>query len=127
MQLEGYVPKAATPWETASGGIAVECAAARCAAGFRYEGVPGWYSLRVQYFDRNDGVSHFRLSVGTQLVDEWDADDRLPSKKTDGAASTRRVVNGIALRPGDEIRIEGVPGGAEPAGVDYIELVPNPN
>jgi len=127
MKLEGYEPKPATPWETASGGLAVECPAARCAASFRYQGAPGWYTLRVRYFDRNDGVSHFRLLVGSQPIDEWDAADRLPSKKTDGASSTRRVVEGIALRPGDEIRIEGVPGGAEPAGLDYIELIPNPN
>ena len=127
MKLEGYVPTAATPWETASGGLAVECPTARCAASFRYQGAPGWYTLRVRYFDRNDGVSHFRLLAGGQLIDEWDAADRLPSKKTDGASSTLRVAEGIALRPGDEIRIEGVPGGAEPAGLDYIELIPNPN
>ena len=125
MQLDGYVPTKATPWETASGGLAVECPAARCTAGFRFDGVAGWYTLRVRYFDRSDGVSHFRLSVGSQRIDEWDADDRLPSRKIDGAASTRRVIEGVALRPGDEIRIEGVPGGAERAPLDYIEIEPS--
>ena len=32
------------------------------------------------------------------------------------------VVSGIALRPGDEIRIEGIPGGQERAPLDYVEL-----
>ena len=33
-----------------------------------------------------------------------------------------RVVDGVALRPGDEIRIEGTRDGNEPAGLDYIEI-----
>jgi alpha-glucuronidase len=125
MKLEGYAPTAATPWETASGGQAVACPVARCAASFPFNGSPGWYTLRVQYFDQDNGVSHFRLLVGAQTVDEWDADDRLPSRKLDGAASSRRTVGPVALRPGDQIRIEGQPGGAERAAIDYIEVKPS--
>jgi alpha-glucuronidase len=124
MKLEGYVPRPATPWETASGGLAAECAAARCAASFRFDGAPGWYEIRVQFFDQRDGVSHFELRVAGQRVDAWDADDRLPSTKIDGASSKRRALPGVALRPGDEIRIEGAPGGAERAAIDYVELIP---
>jgi alpha-glucuronidase len=125
MDLEGYSPTAATPWETASGGQAVSCPIAQCAASFQFNGAPGWYTLRVQYFDQDNGVSHYRLSVGAQTVDEWDADDHLPSRKLDGAASTRRRVGPVALRPGDQIRIEGKPGGAERAPIDYIEISPS--
>lgn len=42
----------------------------------------------------------------------------------DGTSSTRRVVTGIALRPGDEIRLEGFPDGGEDAAFDYIEIRP---
>jgi hypothetical protein len=63
MKLEGYILKPVTPWETGSGGQAIECPADHCAASFRYDGAAGWYTIHVQYFDRNDGVSHFRLSV----------------------------------------------------------------
>ena len=125
MKLEGYVPVAATPWETASGGQAVTCPVERCAASFQFDGAAGWYTLRVQYFDQDNGVSHFRLLVGAQTVDEWDADDRLPSRKLDGAASTRRAVGAVALRPGDQIRIEGRPDGPERAPMDYIEITPS--
>jgi hypothetical protein len=31
------------------------------------------------------------------------------------------------LRPGDEIRIEGIPDGSETAALDYIEVAPNEN
>ena len=37
-------------------------------------------------------------------------------------SSTRRRITGLALRPGDEIRIEGIPDGAERAPLDYIEI-----
>ena len=38
MQLEGYTPVPVTPWEAASGGMAVSCPIARCAAHFVFEG-----------------------------------------------------------------------------------------
>jgi len=122
MQLEGYTPQPAVPWETASGGMAVACPAEHCAATYPFTGVPGWYTIRVRYFDLPLGVAHFRLLVGPQVVAEWDADDHLPARKIDGSSSTRRVFSGIALRPGDRIRIEGTPGGRDPAAFDYIEL-----
>jgi alpha-glucuronidase len=122
MKLDGYTPVPATPWEGASGGQAVQCGAPRCSAAFRFDGKPGWYAISVQYFDQNNGVSRFSLFVGSQLIDEWTAADRLPTAKIDSSSSTRRVIPGVALRLGDQIRIEGVPDGGEPAALDYIEL-----
>jgi alpha-glucuronidase len=127
MQLDGYAVQEVIPWEGASGGKAIACPVAQCAASLVFDGAPGWYSLRVQYFDQNNGVSRFRLWVANQLVDEWAADDRLPTRKINSSASTRRVISGIALRPGDRIRIEGKPDGGEKAAVDYIEVVPDSN
>ena len=37
----------------------------------------------------------------------------MPTQKIDSSSSTRRTIAGIALRPGDEIRIEGTPDGGE--------------
>ena len=128
MKLEGYRVVDVTPWETASGGKAVECTALAtgsaqgCTASFRYLGGAGWRDLSVEYFDQNNGASRFRVYVGEQLVDQWLADDHLPSRKPDGSSSTRRLITGLALRPGDEIRIEGTPDGEEFAPLDYIEI-----
>jgi hypothetical protein len=36
-----------------------------------------------------------------------------------------RTIAGIALRPGDRIRIEGTPDGNETAALDYIEIQSN--
>jgi alpha-glucuronidase len=125
MNLEGYTVRQVVPWEAGSGGgKAVGCAAAQCSASLKYEGEAGWRTIHVQYFDQIDGVSRFRLLIAGQVVDEWIAADRLPAKKLDGSSSARRLVRGIALRPGDEIRVEGIPDGGEPAAIDYIEILP---
>ena len=60
MKLDGYAILDVTPWEGASGGKAVSCAAARCTASFRFEGAPGWYTIRVQYFDQTTASRAFR-------------------------------------------------------------------
>jgi alpha-glucuronidase len=124
MALEGYTVRDVVPWEAASGGKAVACAAAECAATLRFDGAPGWYTLHVQYFDLPAGVARFRVLVANQVVDEWAAAGHLPARKIDASASVRRVIPGIALRAGDEIRIEGVPDGGDPAALDCVEILP---
>ena len=127
MLLDGYMPAAITPEEDASGGKAVSCPAARCSASFAFDGNAGRYTIRVQYFDQNTGASHFRAFLGTQLLDEWTAAQRLPTARLDSTSSTRRSIPGVALRPGDQIRIEGAPDDREPAALDYVELIPERN
>jgi len=124
MRLEGYMVTPVTPWEDASGGEAVECHEERCSARLTWDGATGGYDLRVQYFDQNNGGSRFRVWVGNQLVGEWLADDHLPTAKLDGSSSTRHTIGGVALRTGDEIRIEGMPDGGELAAIDYVEIQP---
>ncbi len=126
MQLDGYTAQAVKPWEAASGGTAIVCAAAKCTAGTSYDGAPGWYTLRVRYFDMPVGVAKFRLFVNEQQIDEWAASDRFPARKLDASSSTRREIGGIALRKGDHIRIEGRPDGNDPAALDYLEILPGP-
>ncbi len=125
MALEGYQAVDVRPWETASGSRAVQCGAKLCSASFRYSGEPGWRDLYVQYFDQNNGTARYRVSIAGQLVAEWAAGDTFPSARLDGHTSTRKVIAGLALRPGDEIRIEGIPDRGETAALDYIELRPS--
>jgi len=124
MLLEGYTPMDVNPWEGASGGKAIQCADTKrtCTAMIRFAGSSGWYALDVQYFDQNNGVSKYQVFIENQLVDEWTADLHLPASEPNGDSSTRRHISGIALRPGDEIRIEGFPDGGELAPLDYIEI-----
>jgi len=117
-----------TPYEAASGGSAVQITNEnrRGAASFSFNGSAGWYDLVVQYFDEDDGVSQFRLFIDGQVVADWKADNILPTP--DGLphahTSNRRNITGVALRPGEEIRIEALAQGNENACLDYVEVAP---
>ena len=78
--------------------------------------------MDVEYFDQNNGNSQFKIFVNDQLVDEWKTDSWLPAIRPGGDSSTRRRIRGLALRPGDEIRIEGIPDRLEPAGLDFVAI-----
>ncbi len=125
MTLAGYSEAPVQPWETASGTKAVVCegsGARTCTATLRYEGEPGWHTVDVQYFDQMNGVSKYKVFIASQMVDEWTAPDTIPTRKPDGHSSMRRRIGVVALRPGDEIRIEGQPDGGEAAALDYVEI-----
>jgi alpha-glucuronidase len=124
MQLTGYEVADVVPWEAASGGKAITCPKVSCTASLQWQGTDGWYRLNIQYFDQNNGDARFRLLVGDQEIDAWMASDHLPTAKIDGSSSTRRVIPGVALRRGDEIRIVGEPDGGETAAIDYLEAIP---
>jgi alpha-glucuronidase len=122
MQLTGYTVQDITPWEDASGGKAIACDGSSCTAEVTFKRAPGWYDVGIEYFDQNNGGSHFSVIDGDQLLDEWNADLKLPSAKLDSDTSARHTIRGVALRPGDRIRIIGVPEGGERAAIDYIEI-----
>jgi alpha-glucuronidase len=127
MKLDGFEVFDVTPWETASGGKGVQAARVDQPASlsFEYVGEPGLYDLYVRYFDESDGASQFTLFVGDQQVDEWKADENLPTTHPDGHSSSRRVVRGVVLRPADTIRIEAVAQGQELAPIDHVEIEPH--
>ena len=123
MALTGYAVVEVMPWENASGGKAIACAEAKgCSATLRFSGAAGNYEIDVEYFDQNNGESRFRVLVNGAQLDEWVANDHLPAVKIGGDSSTRRRIHAVQLKPGDEIRIEGVPDGKELAPLDYIEI-----
>ena len=124
MELQGYSAVDVKPFEAASGFKAVSCKADKvCSASFRYQGKAGWHTLNVRYFDQNDGVARYKVFVNDQLMDEWLADDRIPTRRVDSHSSSRRLVKGVPLRPSDVIRVEGLPQGNEPAALDYVEVL----
>ena len=123
MTLDGYAAQDVTPWETASGGKAIACPRAACAATYRFTGPAGRYDITVQYFDENDGSSRFVLAIGGRETDRWTADADLPSPDANGHTSTRRVIRGVTLESGDVVRLEARPDRGEPAAVDYLEIV----
>ncbi|MGA3135759.1 MAG: alpha-glucuronidase family glycosyl hydrolase [Terracidiphilus sp.] len=133
-RLTGYKIIDITPWEDASGGKAVSCdeelsdkeKQRNCTAEWTWSGPAGHYNIAVQYFDLQGGVAHFTLKINGQPADSWPADATLPSNRPNGDNSTRRTVHNIGLKPGDLLRVEGIPDGSDPAALDYIEITPAP-
>jgi len=122
--LTGYVVKAVTPWETASGDGAVECPAASCTAAFQFAGPAGKFDVTVRYFDVNTGAARFRVKLGEHTVAEWTAADRIPTRRIDGSSSARYVLRDVSLASGDTIVVEGTPDAGETAALDYVEIQP---
>jgi alpha-glucuronidase len=123
MRLKGYTVVPVTPWEAASNGTAVSCPLSACTASWIYRGdSAGLHDVRVRYFDQNNGAARYRFLVNRKLLDEWTASDHLPTQKIDATSSSLRIVSKVALKPGDEIRVEGRPDGGESAALDYIEI-----
>lgn len=71
-----------------------------------------------------DGVARYKLFAGGRQIAEWPADDTLPSDRPNRHTSARKTITGVALRAGDEIRIEAKPDANDHADVDYVEIVP---
>ncbi|HTB98269.1 MAG TPA: alpha-glucuronidase family glycosyl hydrolase [Terracidiphilus sp.] len=132
-RLTGYKVIEVTPWEDASLGKAVACdqepvqdeKQRSCTADWTYSGNPGRFDVAVQYFDLQGGVAHFTLDVNDRQVASWAADATLPSRRPNGDNSTRFTAHSVDLHPGDVLRLEGTPDGADPAALDYIELEPS--
>jgi alpha-glucuronidase len=79
LKLDGYAAMVPIRWESASAGKAVECRVARCEASIVHSGAAGWYKIRVQYFDQNNGAARYVVRVGEQVVDEWQATFLVPT------------------------------------------------
>jgi len=125
LKLSGYTPVAVTPWETASGGRAVQCAGGdACSATLGFDGAAGRYRIAVQYYDQPQGRAEFTLAVNGVAVDHWVSDDDLPSEKLDGHTATRRTVTGVALHGGDRLSLSVHPDHGDVGALDYLEVIP---
>ena len=126
-KLTGYQVIDVTPWEDASGGKAVSCSeATSCSAEWTWKGAPGKFDIAVQYFDLQGGAAKFTFEVNGASVASWTADAALPSRRPNGDNSTRKYFRNVQLKPGDVLRVEGVPDGKDGAAVDYVEVTSHP-
>ena len=127
-KLTGYQVIDVTPWEDASRGKGVSCdgvsAPQGCSAEWTYKGAAGRFSIATQYFDLQGGAAKFTLNINGKPAASWSADGTFPWRQPHGDNSTRYTVRGIQLKPGDVLRVAGIPDGKDAASLDYIEVAP---
>ena len=78
----------------------------------------------MQYFDLQGGDASSSFSLNGQLSIGWTANATLPSRFPHGDNSTRFAALTVNSEARRHFSIEGVPDGADPAALDYIEILP---
>ncbi len=125
MELDGYEIVDIEPWEAASGGKSIRlpegCGIG--AASFVVQ-TTGTYDIVTSYFDPRGGQSTFELCLENRTVDSWQANREFPTDTLDSHSRTLRTTRRVELSVGDRITLRGFRDGADPAGLDYIDLVP---
>ena len=131
MELDGYETYAVSPFETASGSMAIITSSNNTAgvATKKLDIDAGTYDLAVNYYDLYGGKSHWKISLNDQPVGEWrgNTEDLLshtPSMYLDGHSATRIKFCGVKINMGDVLKVVGVPSGIEPAPLDFISVLP---
>lgn len=125
MNLEGYTPVKVEPWEDASHGHAESCRKRqKCTASTVLHHPPGIYDIGVQYFDVHQDVASFRLLLNGRLISRWSANRALPGDVATGGNSIRHLVRRVQLKPGDTLKLVGLPQGKDRASFDYVVVYP---
>lgn len=131
MKLDGYDTYTVSPFETASGSVAIVTLSNDTVgtATTTLDFPLGTYDLAINYYDLYGGQSKWQVYLNDRQVGQWvgDAEHRLshtPSIYLDGHSATRIKFRGVKIGKGDTLTIVGTPDGDEPAPVDYISVLP---
>lgn len=131
MDLDGYIPYAVNPFETASNFTAI-VTTSNTTAGSATTKIPfasGTYDLAVNYYDLIGGISQWKVFINNDQIGEWkgnheDTLGHTPSIYLDGHSASRVTFRNVSIRTGDELKIWGQPDGIEQAALDYVALLP---
>mgnify|MGYP001657800874 CR=1 FL=1 len=131
MTLDGYKPYTVSPFETASGTVAI-VTESNSTAGTAITKVPfasGTYDIAVNYYDLYGGQSQWTIYLNDRKVGEWVGNSEVtfshtPSIHLDGHSATRIKFRGIKVKKGDTLKIVGQPDGVEAAPLDYVAFLP---
>lgn len=132
MTLDGYKPYTVSPFETASGAVAI-VTASNCTVGTattKLDFPSGTYDLAINYYDLYGGRSHWQVYLNGRQIGQWfgnseDVLSHTPSIYLDGHSATRIKFRGVEVNKGDTLKIVGTPNGVEPAPLDYVAMLPH--
>ncbi|NJR57515.1 MAG: cadherin-like domain-containing protein [Cyanobacteria bacterium CRU_2_1] len=91
-----------------------------------FTGTAGSYTLRVGYYDENDGIVQFTVLVDGTAVESWMADQNLGSSNAAATNFVLRSIAGVTLNANSLIQVQStILNTGELARLDYIELFPS--
>ncbi|KAJ5805853.1 uncharacterized protein N7503_003455 [Penicillium pulvis] len=115
MKLNGYDTYTVSPFETASGSVAIITLSNDTVgtATTTLDFPSGTYDLAINYYDLYGGQSNWQVYLNDRQVGQW-MGILLPESSS----------GGVKISKGDTLKIVGTPDGDEPAPVDYISVLP---
>ena len=132
MTLDGYKTYTVSPFEAASGSMAIVTASNDTVgtATTKVDFPSGTYDLAVNYYDLYGGQSHWQVYLNGRQVGEWVGNSEnvlshTPSIYLDGHSAIRIKFRGVTVKKGDMLKIVGKPDGVEPAPLDYVSFLPH--
>ncbi|CAL5871851.1 uncharacterized protein PFLUO_LOCUS6105 [Penicillium psychrofluorescens] len=131
MDLTGYETYVVSPFETASGSMAIvtNSNSTTGTATTTLDFPSGVYDLAINYYDLYGGVSQWEVYLNNRTIGHWIGNNEhtlshTPSIYLDGHSATRINFRGVQVNQGDVLKIVGTPNGIEPAPLDYISVLP---
>ncbi|KAK6000880.1 hypothetical protein QM012_002963 [Aureobasidium pullulans] len=127
MTLNGYIPYAVSPPETASDYYAVvtneNSTTGSVSTTLHFPS--GTYDIGVNFYDMYGGISQYEMLINNKTIASWTGDSEnylghTPSIYLDGHSARRITFADIEVKEGDILEILGIPNGIEPAPLDYI-------
>jgi hypothetical protein len=121
--VEGLDPR---PSQHASAGSVLQAksGSAQQRARWKFDGPEGLYSLRVGYFDEEDGVSRLTVLVDGAVADSWTWDAELGDGRANRKSLTSHQIRRVTLVPGSCIVLAGEAATGEPLRLDALDVVP---
>uniref|UniRef100_A0A060TAY8 Alpha-glucuronidase n=1 Tax=Blastobotrys adeninivorans TaxID=409370 RepID=A0A060TAY8_BLAAD len=131
MTLDGYKPYTVSPFETASGSVAIVTSTNTTVgtASTHVNFPSGKYDLAINYYDLYGGQSQWKVYLNDKKIGEWQGNmenvlSHNPSIYLDGHSATRIKFKDVNVKKGDVLKIVGTPDGIEPAPLDYVAFLP---
>lgn len=118
MSRTGYDVEASS---ISSGGQVVNTSGTGIASA-SFSGAAGSYTLKVGYYDENDGQARLTVKVDGITVSSWVLNESTSSSVATTENFRERVLSGIALDTNSVIEIIGSKAGNEFARLDYLEI-----
>lgn len=91
-------------------------------ATYNFTGNSDVYDIRVWYYDENDGACTFNIYVGGVKISSWVANQNLGSADPVTVTRTNKIISGITINKGDQIKLEAIQNSQEWGRYDLIEI-----